>query len=258
MRRSFEDLLAEAVATPVVGWNFSWLDGRATETRPSWGYQRLISQRLATVSAGLDLHTGGGEVLAGVQRFPPTMAATESWPPNAALAARLLHPRGVVVVLTRDDSPLPFADESFDLVTSRHPISVRWSEIARVLRSGGTYLAQHPGPATAVELIESVMGPMPGLGADMAPSVQSARAQAAGLQIVDIRIETLTAEYFDVGAVVYFLRKLVWTVPDFTAEPYLTRLRALHERIEAEGRFVTHPTRVLVEARKFDRSSNRL
>ncbi|BDB42965.1 hypothetical protein IWGMT90018_34110 [Mycobacterium kiyosense] len=49
---------------------------------------------------------------------------------------------------------------------------------------------------------------------------------------------------------VYFLRKLIWTVPDFTAEPYLSRLRALHERIEADGRFVTHPTRVLVEARK--------
>jgi hypothetical protein len=31
MRRSFEDLVAEAVAAPVEGWDFSWLDGRATE-----------------------------------------------------------------------------------------------------------------------------------------------------------------------------------------------------------------------------------
>jgi len=56
--------------------------------------------------------------------------------------------------------------------------------------------------------------------------------------------------FFDIGAVVYFLRKLIWTVPDFTVEPYYGRLRELHERIEAEGPFVTHPTRVLVEARK--------
>ena len=110
MGRSFEELMAEALAAPLAGWDFSWLDGRATEERPSWGYQRLMSARLATVSAALDIHTGGGEVLDGVQTFPPTMAATESWPPNAALATRRLHPRGVVVVLTRDEPPLPFAE----------------------------------------------------------------------------------------------------------------------------------------------------
>ncbi|EUA08840.1 methyltransferase domain protein [Mycobacterium xenopi 4042] len=91
--------------------------------------------------------------------FPPTMAATESWPPNAALATRRLHPRGVVVVATRDEPPLPFADEAFDLVTSRHPIAVWWTEIARVLRPGGTYLAQHIGPASVRELVEFFRGP---------------------------------------------------------------------------------------------------
>jgi SAM-dependent methyltransferase len=250
MRRSFEELMAQAVAAPVAGWDFSWLDGRATEQRPSWGYQRLMSARLATAAAALDIHTGGGEVLDGAQTFPPTMAATESWPPNAALATRRLHPRGVVVVETRDEPPLPFADEAFDLVTSRHPIAVWWSEIARLLRPGGTYFAQHPGPATVTELVEFVMGPHPELGAHLEPAVQRADAQAAGLQIVEMRMEKLRAEFFDIGAVVYFLRKLIWTVPDFTVEPYHGRLRALHDIIEADGRFVTHPTRVLVEARK--------
>ncbi|MEE6138696.1 methyltransferase domain-containing protein [Mycobacterium sp. 050128] len=250
MRRSFDELMAEAVAAPLVGWDFSWLDGRATEERPSWGYQRQISARLAAVSAALDIHTGGGEVLVGVPSFPPTMAATESWPPNAALATRRLGPRGVVVIRTSDEPPLPFAAEAFDLVTSRHPIAVWWSEIARMLRPGGTYFAQHPGPATVCELVEFVMGPHPELGAHLEPAVQRADAQAVGLQIVDIRMETLRAEFFDIGAVIYFLRKLIWTVPDFTVEPYYGRLRALHDIIEADGRFVTHPTRVLVEARK--------
>ncbi|MDT7722256.1 MAG: hypothetical protein QOE94_3267, partial [Mycobacterium sp.] len=92
MSRSFHELVSEAAAAPVDGWDFSWLDGRATEERPSWGYQRLMSQRLATVSAALDIDTGGGEVLSGAETFPPTMVATESWPPNAALATQLLHP----------------------------------------------------------------------------------------------------------------------------------------------------------------------
>ncbi len=250
MRRTFEDLLAEAEAAPVDGWDFSWLDGRATEERPSWGYQRLLRDRLATVSAALDIHTGGGEVLAGAGPFPPTMAAIETWPPNAALATARLHPLDAVVVAVRDEPPLPFADHAFDLVTSRHPVSVWWSEIARVLRPGGSYFAQHIGPATMGELVEYFIGPQPQKWAEFHPDALRAQVAAAGLRVVDVRMERLRAEFFDIGAVVYFLRKVIWTVPDFSVARYRDRLAELHERIESQGPFVAHPTRVLVEARK--------
>jgi SAM-dependent methyltransferase len=250
MSRSFDELVAEAAAARIDGWDFSWLDGRASERRPSWGYQRLMSQRLTTASAGLDIDTGGGEVLAGATSFPPTMVATESWPPNAAMATALLHPRGVVVVATRDEPTLPFADQAFDLVTSRHATVVRWSEIARVLRPGGSYLAQQIGPATMKELFEYFLGPQPAKWAELEPDVQTAQAQAAGLEVVQMRMERLRSEFFDIGAVIYFLRKVIWTVPDFTVELYRERLRAMHEQIEADGVFVAHATRLLVEARK--------
>lgn len=250
MTRTFDDLVAEADSAPVDGWDFSWLDGRATEERPSWGYQRQMSRRLASASAACDLDTGGGEVLAGAERFPPAMAATESWPPNAALATQRLHPRGVVVVLTGDEPRLPFADSAFDLVTSRHPIEVRWLEIARVLRPGGTYFAQQIGPATMAELVEHFIGPQPQKWAELHPDVQRAEAEAAGMQVVDMRMERMRAEFFDVGAVIYFLRKVIWTVPDFTVDAYRERLRELHERIQADGPFVAHSVRLLVEARK--------
>lgn len=250
MRRTFDDLIAEAEAAPVDGWDFSWLDGRATEERPSWGYQRLLRQRLASVSAALDIHTGGGEVLAGAAPFPPTMAAIETWPPNAALATQRLHPLGAVVVATRDEPPLPFADDAFDLVTTRHPISVWWTEIFRVLRPGGSYFAQHIGPATMAELVEYFIGPQPEKGTEFHPDAVRAQAEAAGLQIVDLRMERMRAEFFDIGAIVYFLRKVIWSVPDFTVQRYRDRLAELHERIESEGPFVTDSVRLLVEARK--------
>src|SRR2546421_552176 len=59
--RSFDELVTEAAAVPVKGWDFSGLDGRATEQRPSWGYQRLLGAKLAASTAGLDIQTGGGE-----------------------------------------------------------------------------------------------------------------------------------------------------------------------------------------------------
>lgn len=250
MPRSFDELVAEAAAAPVDGWDFSWLDGRATEERPSWGYQRLMSDRLAAASAGLDLQTGGGEVLAGAEVFPPAMAATESWPPNAARATRLLHPRGAVVVATSDHPPLPFADEAFDLVTSRHPIVVWWSEIARVLKPGGRYLAQHIGPGTVGELADYFDAPPAARHAASDVAGQVAEAQAVGLQPVDARMERLRVEFFDVGSVIYFLRKVIWIVPGFTVEGHLDRLREMHALIESEGSFVAHATRVLIEAGK--------
>jgi SAM-dependent methyltransferase len=250
MGQTFEEFVSEAAAAPMDGWDFSWLDGRATEERPSWGYQRLMSQRLASASSGLDIDTGGGEVLAGAAAFPPTMVATESWPPNAALATKLLHPRGVVVVATRDEPGLPFADEAFDLVTSRHATVVQWREIARVLRPGGSYLAQQIGPATMAELFEYFLGPQPAKWAELQPDIQTEQAQAAGLEVLQMRLERLRAEFFDVGAVIYFLRKVIWTVPDFSVDRYRGRLHAMHEQIEANGPFVAHSTRLLVEARK--------
>ncbi|RKT84468.1 Methyltransferase domain-containing protein [Saccharopolyspora antimicrobica] len=249
MSRSFEELVAEAAAAPVEGWDFSWLDGRATEQRPSWGYQRLLGQRLALASAALDIQTGGGEVLAGVPGFPPVMVATESWPPNVAVATELLHPLGAVVVADPDEPPLPFADAAFDLVTSRHPATVWWSEIARVLKPGGTYFAQHVGPGTMWELVEHFLGPQPEARRKRHPDLEAADARAAGLEVVDVRSERLRAEFSDIGAVVYFLRKVIWTVPGFTVEAHLDRLRDLHEQIRRNGAFIAHATRTLVEAR---------
>jgi SAM-dependent methyltransferase len=183
-------------------------------------------------------------------RFPPTMAATESWSPNVAKANTLLHPRGVVVVAVPGEPPLPFADQAFDLVTSRHPTTVWWGEIARVLKPGGTYFAQHVGPATVFELVEYFLGPQPETPHKRHPDEESAEARAAGLQVIDARLERLRMEFFDVGAVVYFLRKVIWTVPGFTVDRYRDRLRELHEQIEAEGPFVAHSSRFLVKARK--------
>ena len=77
-----------------------------------------------------------GEVLAGVPRLPSLTVATESWPPNIALATARLRPRGVAVVADDDEPRLPFGDGVFDLVISRHPVTTWWQEIARLLQPG--------------------------------------------------------------------------------------------------------------------------
>jgi SAM-dependent methyltransferase len=163
-----------------------------------------------------------------------------------ARATALLHPLGAVVVADANEPPLPFADGAFDLVTSRHPATVHWDEIARVLRAGGTYFAQHVGGGTNVEISTFFFEP----SARRDHDVEAAAARAAGLEVMQCRNERLGLELFDVGAMVWFLRKVVWTVPDFTVERYRPRLRDLHEQIEREGVFRSTMSRTLFEVRK--------
>lgn len=251
--RDFAALIAEAEGASVDGWGFAWLDGRATEERPSWGYARRLVPRVSAAHAVLDIQTGGAEVLAEVldraPARPAIVAATESWGPNLAIAHRNLAARNGSVLEVRDDAPLPFRASAFDLVVSRHPVVTRWDEIARVLAPDGGYFAQHIGSGSNRALTEFMMGSRPVSGA-RSTAKAVADAAAHGLEVVDVREESLRVEFHDVGAVVYFLRKVVWTVPDFTVARYHDRLVAMHEQITAEGRFVSHGRRFLIELKK--------
>lgn len=250
--RSFEELVAEAEAADITGWGFDWLDGRATEERPPWGYARLLADRLAQVGSALDIDTGGGEVVAEAPTLPPTMVATEGWPPNAAKARRLLGPRGVRVVEVDDDTHLPVPDGAFELVTSRHPVRPHWPEIARVLAPGGRYLAQHVGPGSARELSEYFLGPLSDRPDGRDPGRETAAARTAGLEVLSVRRARCRMEFFDVGAVIWTLRKCVWWVPGFSVARYREELRRLDARLRSGEPFVAHSTRHLIEARRTD------
>jgi SAM-dependent methyltransferase len=250
---TFAELVAEGAAVPVEGWDFAWFDGRASEQRPSWGYASLVRERVGRADAVLDIQTGGGEVfaeaLAGAAGRPSIVAATESWPPNATLAAERLRPYGGTVSRVDDLARLPYPDGSFDLIVSRHPVVTVWPEVARTLRPAGVYLSQQVGPGSVRELTDFMMGPRP-VGTDRDPRRTAAAAERAGLTVVDLRPESLLMEFGDIAAVIVFLRKVIWIVPDFTVERYRDRLAALHERITERGPFVAHSERFLIEAVK--------
>lgn len=250
--KTFAALVVEGEAVPVEGWDFSWFEGRATEGRPPWGYQRLVADRLRGTQRVLDLQTGGGEVLAGALRQggtrPATVVATESWAPNAALAREALAPWGGQV-LECPDTAIPCADASFDLVVSRHPVSTPWTEVSRVLAPGATFLSQQVGAGTVRELTAAMIGPFE-VGTAREPETHRAAAEAAGLEVTRLERASLPMTFDDVAAVVVFLRKVIWTVPEFSVEAYRPQLLALHERLRRDGPFRATSERFLIEAHR--------
>jgi len=242
---------------PISGWDFSWLNGRATETRPSWGYSGLVARRLATVAAALDLETGGGELLARMAALPRLMVATEAWPPNVIAAKNRLRAQGAHVVQVGVGRALPFASKTFDLVISRHGLGGRsrsadarryWTETARVLRPAGSFVSQQVGGKTMEELRHALGEPTPARP-HWGPAMAREVIEQAGFEITDIREEFPRTEFFDVGAIVYYLRLVFWIVPDFSVDRYRSSLLRLHDHIEETGSFVAHAHRFLVDAR---------
>ncbi|MBO1759637.1 class I SAM-dependent methyltransferase [Dermacoccus sp. NHGro5] len=249
--RSYDELVHEASTADVTGWGFEWLDGRATEERPPWGFAGLLADRLAVADTALDIDTGGGEVIKEASHLPRRMVVTESWPPNAQRTRENLGPRGVEVVETTPDESLPFPDSTFDLVSARHPVMQDWAEVHRVLRPGGHYFAQHVGPVSAFELIEFFLGPLPDdVRRGRNPERESAAAQAAGLTVDTLLTARCRMEFYDVGAIVWILRKCVWWIPDFTVNKYEGKLRALDTQMRAGHAFVAHSTRHLIDAHR--------
>jgi SAM-dependent methyltransferase len=227
----FEDLVAEAAAAPITGWDFSWLEGRATEQRPSWRFRERVAERAPRAHALVDVDCGDGALLRSLSG-PALRVGVEAYQPGAGTVAAV-------------GDALPFRDASFDLVISRHPVVAHWDEIARVLAPDGTYLAQHVGPRSVAELGEFFVGPWPDSDA-RSPERAAREAERVGLEVVDLRSEELPMRFDDVGAVVYFLRLVVWIVPGFTVERYLPQLRALHDRMP----FYATSSRFLIQARK--------
>ncbi|WP_394824406.1 class I SAM-dependent methyltransferase [Pendulispora albinea] len=241
---TFQQLVSEAESAPIEGWGYSW---RATETRPPWQYGRMVAERMERARDALDVQTGRGEILASVPRLAVRTVATEARPENIVQAAKLLRPRGVAVVANHDASPLPFGDDTFDLVTSRHPAVTEWKEIARVLKPGGTFFSQQVDAMSVLDLFHDVVGQS---HVRRRPLDVEAAAADVGLEVLDLRREFVRTEFHDVAAVIYFLRRMLSKVSAFSIDPYRTEFHELHERIQRHGSFIAHTTRLLVEVRK--------
>ncbi|MEX0948659.1 MAG: hypothetical protein WD296_07625 [Acidimicrobiia bacterium] len=260
----FEALIAEAMAAPVSGWRFTFLEERMRVERPSWNYESLARGLLQRSRRAIDHGTGGGEVLADLGVVPSLLVATEAYAPKASLAAARLSSLGASVVRVEPDTfdsrgpidplttkrRLPFRAAWADAFLARHS-AFSPNEAFRVLQPGGELLYQGG----------LVSGRRPGhvqlrdhMGSDYDPGWGEWEIRGtvldAGFELLDYREQLLATHYLDIAAVVFELRKAPWAVGQFVLDDHRERLRELHDRICRDGYLRTTWTSVLVHARK--------
>jgi SAM-dependent methyltransferase len=235
---TFEELVAEAQAAPVSGWDFSWLTAReSTAGSLPWNYRAEVARHAADAASLLDMGTGGGEWLARLTPRPTRTVATEAWPPNVPVAARRLRQAGIPVV--QDEGPpdnaaqdgirgrLPFRDGAFTLVINKHEAFLA-AEVSRVLAPGGTFVTQQVDTRTYDGLYHALGLPVPEQPSSWLPLARR-QLRDAGLTVRRAEAGEQLERFADVAAIIYYLRLVSWAVPGFTVERFEGRLRQLHD-----------------------------
>jgi len=265
MSRSVASQIEEAFRAPVHGWDFSWLDGRAQETRPPWDYMALARSAVLHSDRALDIDTGGGEFLERLRAPHSDLVATEGYGPNVAVAAERLALLRIPVVHAAsapdnadqgdgdpwaNGSPLPFSDSAFDLVSSRH--SSYWpSEVSRVLKPGGRFLTQQRSEAGREgEAWEDVFQrpTHPHARFDLAFASQQLREH--GFHIVRAEEADTPMLFMDLAGVVFYLRLVPWAVENFDPNDDLEALELVQRRLMAEGVLRIRGSHMLLDCMK--------
>lgn len=245
----FDYLISEA-NEKFEGWDFSYIEstGRMREFPLSWNYRNKVMAGLLRASSLLDMGTGGGEFLSSLSPLPEYTCATEGYEPNISIAEKRLKPLGVKVYRVCDDECLPFPDRTFNLVINRHE-SYSEKEVARILKDHGTFITQQVGGLNDREINE-LLGAPRSKYYDWNLEIAVRRLKEAGLKIAEQKEDIVKTRFYDIGAIVFYLKAIPWQVPGFTVEKYFERLKEIDSQIQKAGYIDFTCHRFLVIANK--------
>ena len=232
---------------PFKGWDFAYLKTRLRVEKPPWDYKKEAKKLIKKAASVLDIGTGGGEFFASLGSFPKQTVATESWPPNVAIAKKRLSPLSIRVIKTDKSGKLPFKDNEFDLVLSRHSY-YKEEEVFRILKKGGIFFTQQVGGKNLQDLAKEFN--IKSGFESWTVKIAKGKLKRVGFTIKVAKEWSGKTEFKDVGAVIYTLKAIPWIVKGFTVDKYLPVLEKLQNRLNKDKKLSFLTTRFLIKAIK--------
>ena len=240
----------EEAARGMSGWDFSHIQGRCTVEPLPWDYPQVVREFLRPGVRLLDMGTGGGELLLTLGHPYALTSVTEGWEPNLALCQKKLAPLGITVKYYDSEKgmPLPFPDDSFDLVIDRHE-SYDLSEVRRVLKKNGFFVTQQVGGENDLPLIRRLLPGYPGSFVGFNLENELPKFRAAGFRVLQSLQSYGEGRFLDVGVVVYQMSVCPWECPGFSVDRCQDALFQLQEQVEELGFVPTLEHRFLIVAK---------
>ncbi|MGE8207803.1 methyltransferase domain-containing protein [Heyndrickxia sp. NPDC080065] len=231
------------------GWDFSFLSetGRVQNQLLSWSYGSMVMSLVHNAQSMLDMGTGGGEFLSKIKPYPQTVFATEAYLPNIPIAKKRLEPLGVKVVQIDDDSNLPFEDRGFDLIINRHE-SYSPKEVRRIISDHGVFLTQQAGGTDCSQINEHLGVPSNDEFIHWNLNYAIEELRDNHFKVNFSKEEFPIQRFYDIGALVYYLKAIPWQVPGFTIEQYIDKLHRIHQLIQSKGNFDVKQHRFIIKA----------
>ncbi|MED4051662.1 methyltransferase domain-containing protein [Priestia megaterium] len=232
------------------GWDFSIITrtGRMDSDMLSWSYGSEAIRLIQNSNAALDMGTGGGEFLSLLQPFPRVMYATEGYKPNIPIAKKRLEPLGVKVVERTEDKNLPFKDDTFDLILNQHE-SFCASEVSRILSKEGTFFTQQVGGLDCSRINESIGVPINKEFCNWNLKKAIEELKQSSFNIISFKEEFPVQRFYDIGALVFYLKAIPWQVPNFDIETHIEGLYNIHGIIQSKGFFDVKQHRFIIKTK---------
>lgn len=241
---------AEEEIAYIHGWDFTHIDGRYGEEQElPWDYRAVIEKFLRPEMKLLDIDTGGGEFLLSLGHPNENTAAMENYPPNIVLCKETLLPMGIDFRPGDGKESYPFEAGRFDIVINRHG-DFNAEEIYRILKPGGLFITQQVGAENDRELVKLLCKeaaiPFPNQYLDTA----AATFRKVGFRILRGEEAFCPIRFFDVGALVWFARIIMWEFPGFSVESHTDELLHAQKILEEQGSIDGQIHRFLLIAQK--------
>ncbi|MCK4667145.1 methyltransferase domain-containing protein [Candidatus Dependentiae bacterium] len=228
-------LLQNEYSASFEGWDFSYLtkSGRMEESPLPWHYKQMINQYIPKSKVLLDMGTGGGEFLSSLDNLPLKVFATEGYESNIEIARNCLAPKGIEVKPIAEDNLLPFQDNFFDLIINRHE-AYSVFELNRVLKPNGIFITQQVGGMNDIDINSMLGAPLPKyfdwcLLKTIEDLIENGLTVTASDEYIG------KTRFYDIGAIVYYLKCIPWQIEDFSIKKYFSRLKLLSDHIYKKG-----------------------
>ena len=232
------------------GGDFSHIQNRVQKAPLPWSYKQKVLDFLKPQSVILDMGTGDGTFLLSLRHPFAQTSVTESQQANFELCEKKLAPLGITVRKSEKGKPLPFADNSFDLVFNHHDF-YDISEVRRVLKPGGYFITQQVGGSNDLRL-RALLGNHKTENPNFNLENELPRFKNAGFTVNFCDQAYVTDKFFDVGALVRYAKALPQAFGNFTVKSCLPQLDALDALCEKQGDIpsVQHRFMLIVRSRK--------